>query len=589
MCRPMSEGGLRCAAHTRPAYQAATFGTPEWDEAARTYAATREGAARLHEEALEAHGRGDHERHAALGSALMRGASTREASAEAYRRAYLGPASGFPTESPPIAESDREANHLTYLPDETGTESAFAFTASNIGAARDNAVIAGRGTIHVSRPVSGAVDLLHGDYGSVIAEPNPHRPLRCTCPGYRRDYTCEHVRQTLAAIQSRVLQEDVTDPHVALAAAEREQFANDPGAEPEPEVGAEAPEPAAGSYTDDPAAFQADYRAARARVRAGQPAIQYMTENATGGLGAPDGGRGFGVELEFVGGDLQGIARDLHAAGLTRTPRQVNYHSDHSVYRQHQGGWKFERDCTVSGEVISPVMHDTPETWENLQKVCDIIERHGGRASVRAGSHIHISAGDYRSSGADHARLLNLFSDNEDLMYRLSSNPERGTHRRLAGNSWSTPNTAPSTGFRSIAAARQTAGHGNAVNFQHCAGRSSDHVEYRMWDSTLDPATIQAQIKVSLALTEAAHRDTGYTATGHTPVGSRRRHNRETYGEQRRLTGEAWHSDTASFRGLVDRLFTRPEDKAQITGLFAATRWQWRSRTRGRARATAAV
>ncbi len=72
-------------------------------------------------------------------------------------------------------------------------------------------------------------------------------------------------------------------------------------------------------YAEDMAAFQADYDAAKTRKARGEAAVPYMRENATGGLGARDGGRGFGVEIEFSGGDIAAIGRELYAAGLTRS------------------------------------------------------------------------------------------------------------------------------------------------------------------------------------------------------------------------------------------------------------------------------
>ena len=104
-------------------------------------------------------------------------------------------------------------------------------------------------------------------------------------------------------------------------------------------------------------------------------------------------------------------------------------------------------------------------------------------------------------------------------------------------------------------------------------GTDSDHAEFRIWDGSLDPAIIQAQIKMSLALTEAAYRDTEYEPTGHRPFGSTRRQLRETHGATRHLTGEDWRNSTASVRALADRLYRRHEDKKQVAALFASTKW----------------
>lgn len=59
MCKSQAEGGQRCAAHTRPRFEAANLGTPEWTKAAKEYASTREGHERLSEDAEIAELAGD--------------------------------------------------------------------------------------------------------------------------------------------------------------------------------------------------------------------------------------------------------------------------------------------------------------------------------------------------------------------------------------------------------------------------------------------------------------------------------------------------------------------------------------------------
>jgi hypothetical protein len=121
-------------------------------------------------------------------------------------------------------------------------------------------------------------------------------------------------------------------------------------------------------------------------------------------------------------------------------------------------------------------------------------------------------------------------------------------------------------------AATQT-GHNYAMNFQATgSGGAGSHVEYRMWDSSLDPGTIQAQVKMSLGMTQAAF-VSSQPPGPRAPLGTHRAANAARRGAGR-LRGEAWHNDTAGFRGLVDRVFHRDADKAQATALFAVTRWQ---------------
>ncbi|MCA1702142.1 MAG: hypothetical protein LC808_02275 [Actinobacteria bacterium] len=117
--------------------------------------------------------------------------------------------------------------------------------------------------------------------------------------------------------------------------------------------------------------------------------------------------------------------------------------------------------------------------------------------------------------------------------------------------------------------------HGLGMNFAAAhSGRASDHVEFRMWDSSLDPGVIQTQVKVSLGMTQAALASRGGAAPGPAePIGTHRAANAEL-GRGGRLRGEAWQRDTHGFRRLVDRVFTRDVDKTQATALFAVTRWQ---------------
>ncbi|MGV8845819.1 MAG: amidoligase family protein [Propionicimonas sp.] len=450
---------------------------------------------------------------------------------------------------------------------------------------------------------SGDVDITYNGRGrgyTVTAATNDRdRQLQCHCPDYRTNYSCIHTRQTIADMNTRLNQASIRDPHQparieTASAVVAGNLARDYADSREAQTTARTQWGTSEvSYGQDYTAFRTEYQAARARRDAGEQVVPYMTENATDGLGARDGGRAFGVEVEFDLNPgvnrttaLAAIGRDLHAAGLTTSAYQRGYGATHGVYREEQqGGWSFEQDPTVAGEIVSPAMFDEPETWANLQKVCDIVKAHGGTASTRAGQHIHVSAHNYDHTVENHSRLLQTFAENEDTVYRLSSNPDRGTHR---GAQWCRPNNVPSSGYQSIGDARQrNNGHHLGVNMQSVSGRTQDHIEFRTFDSNLEPAVMQAQIKVSLAMTEAAFRDTNRTpeVTPATQLGSHRDTNRAANTAAGRqpgvnLTGAAWREDTQGFRSFVDRMFRRPEDKAQATALFAITKWQ-RSAPRG--------
>ncbi|MFZ3491630.1 amidoligase family protein [Streptomyces sp. 5.8] len=337
------------------------------------------------------------------------------------------------------------------------------------------------------------------------------------------------------------------------------------------------------SYTGDFDSFQRDYEAARERAAGGEQVIPYMTDNATGGLGAREGGRGFGVEIEFdiqPGVDrrqaIQNIGRELQEAGLSRSAEQYGYHAQAQAgYTDAPDAWRLEEDCTVAGELVSPILYDEPQTWQNLAAACDIIERNGGRASFGTGGHVHVGMHDFDHDVANHTRLMQTYAAHEDVLYRLAQNPasEGNRHR---GTRWCSPNSVPSQGYERITSI--DAYHGMAVNLIGArAGGQSAHGEFRLWDGSLNPSVIQTQVKLSLGIAAAAVRQDSALPDARMPLGSHRRQRRQAgIGERRRLSGDDWRTTTANFRHLVDALFQRPEDKAQATALFHETRWQQR-------------
>ena len=338
------------------------------------------------------------------------------------------------------------------------------------------------------------------------------------------------------------------------------------------------------SYVEHPQEFEEVYDRARAEILAGRNPVPFMTEDATGGLGARGTGRGFGVEIEFdfpaemtaqeQYEALVAIGRDLYAEGLTNSRQQAGYHAAlEDGYTTAPNSWSFEDDSTVAGEIVSPIMYDEPESWENLAKVTEIVRRHGGIATERTGGHVHVGLHDYDHTVENHNRLLQTAAAYEDVLFRLATNPESGEHR---GTSWCVPNQVPTEGYTTILDAQyENFGHEVAVNLQHVTGDRSDHAEFRMWDGSLDPAVIQTQVKVSLALADYALRSARTPGALLALDGERQPlgHHRRLLGRLR-PSGEAWREATSSFRDMADRLFTRPQDREQAAALFAATSWQ---------------
>src|SRR6202165_3938477 len=231
-------------------------------------------------------------------------------------------------------------------------------------------------------------------------------------------------------------------------------------------------------------------------------AASYERENVIG-----DPNQTFGIEIEFDGANPNAVARALHEAGLASSPRQEAYHSTSRV----PGTWTVEHDATVAGEVVSPILQDTPETWAQLERVCQILQGQGARASGRTGGHVHVGVD---SAGMDHdvnkfRRVAKACAWAEDLMYRLgAATGQRGRSHRGSTNGYRWCGPMGSGQFEEVQglsdlANRVGSSHSVGLNFGNILERNRT-IEYRYFDSSLDPARLQANIKLACWVTKRA-------------------------------------------------------------------------------------
>lgn len=338
------------------------------------------------------------------------------------------------------------------------------------------------------------------------------------------------------------------------------------------EVDESDPEPSNMQFSEDYDAFRAVYDEARKLKNEGASQfVPFMKSNATNGIAERGGGRGFGIEIEYsVDPDssieeiADAIGDELYRRGILAQSYMAEYHcsSDGLSSEELARFWRFERDQTVSGEIISPILYDTPQTWKMLEVVCDVIRKHGGYASIDTGNHVHVGVGDFGRDVTAYRNLLGMLKKHEDTIYRLAQNPHAESHRGFDYCSplWEANEYETVEGYASNFDV-----HHNGINLAGITGERSSHVEFRMWDGSLDPGVIQAQIKTSLMLTEMAI--ISEFDGQEEPLGS---HASENMGTDNDGTEE----DTANFRRLLDSMWARTADKEQLAALFATTRWQ---------------
>lgn len=270
----------------------------------------------------------------------------------------------------------------------------------------------------------------------------------------------------------------------------------------------------------------------------------------------------FGVEIEFVGGDAQRIAHALHAAGLIPAPVRTGYHSPRTPNM-----WAFERDFSVSGsasggEVISPVLRDTPEAWRQIERVCEIIRRHGGRVDRRCGAHVHIGHTPLDSDTHRWYRMHRLLGGFEALLYRLAAGGTSGGRHR--GTAFARPGAAillsgrrPSTAQDVRQTLNRSGGRFGAVNVR------THTIEFRHFNGSLDPRQIQTNIRIANAVVMAA-------------LGLRPTHPRSRFLPERGVPLGSVRDDPSHIhvRRFVDALFARPRDQLAVLWLYATSRWQ---------------
>lgn len=346
-------------------------------------------------------------------------------------------------------------------------------------------------------------------------------------------------------------------------------------------------------FSGDNNQFFEAYQEALDRKKNGEEVIPFKVEGGvTDGVCADEpGARQFGVELEFdikrgvnKATALRKIGEELYAAGLTNTERQTHYHAAAS---NGYAKWSFEQDCTVDAELVSPIMKDTPEHWAQMKTAIEIITRNGGTATTRCGSHVHVSTASYGLSTAKHAELLRTVNQNEDVLYRLASDPSRGKHR---GTRWCAPNVNDSQD--DIADDAQTGhsvlgyhtSHGLGLNFEGTARSDfmKSNIEFRMWDGTLDPAAIQQQVVVSAAITDYAERSAIENGGSKKPTDDRKRIGNGKLKEKAALesagvtkhNAETFKEANGHVAEFLDKLFRKNEDKKGVAALFAMTNWQ---------------
>lgn len=321
-------------------------------------------------------------------------------------------------------------------------------------------------------------------------------------------------------------------------------------------------------YTDNPEEFERDM----ARLR-NEP-IPYEYENVLNGSDIT-----FGIELEFVNGDSHAIARELYGLGICSSPRMERYHSQ-SV----PGKWKLEQDGSVTtgsrgGELVSPILKDTPETWRQIETICQVAKRHGAQVNSKTGGHVHVSVEPLDGKRQRWRRLFKAFAGNEEAVFRLSGGELgsiRSGYSTYATSTRSELDSAIRTSLPEEGSMMEFRDRLSSVSWQKYrsfnlkpfTSGTRPTLEIRAFNGSLTPGVIQANIKTSVGLIHAAERSrTQGVSDGLTT---------SSFSKRGRLIEETNNNrqDNATMMRMLDTFFTRKSDKEHILNVMAKNRWR---------------
>lgn len=216
--------------------------------------------------------------------------------------------------------------------------------------------------------------------------------------------------------------------------------------------------------------------------------------------------RTFGIEIEFLG-DPHSALRALKDTGLACSDSCVDQDDPLGGY------WVMKTDGSVSegGELVSPPLEFSEADRRQVDAAVDVLRQSGCTTSTQAGIHVHVSTqGLTRDQIASTAKFAFRF---EDCYFRQGSSgweTMRPYYVQYAHPFTKTDKALMvATDFHSDAVmdvAHQTRYY--CLNFNNVirsGGRQT--LEFRVFNSSLNPRRIQSHIALSVATVEAAAND----------------------------------------------------------------------------------
>lgn len=179
---------------------------------------------------------------------------------------------------------------------------------------------------------------------------------------------------------------------------------------------------------------------------------------------------------------------------------------------QKQGiKYLFSDDQTVAvgGEVITDILKDNIETWEQLDKICSIV-RTFGYEGESCGGHFHIGMQSFKDLNSV-KKFIKLWSKYENVLYRFYYGQYRNNRPAIRRFAMSIRNVYKVNVYKSLEEIKNaTIDRYYCVNFKNAKNfelGDKNTIEIRCPNASLNPIILQNNVNVILKMIEKCNED----------------------------------------------------------------------------------
>lgn len=137
----------------------------------------------------------------------------------------------------------------------------------------------------------------------------------------------------------------------------------------------------------------------------------------------------FGIELEIESPEIYKLITEPKYRKEKLIDEIMLFNEDYfkkfhtTTYDYQNGPWILKKDITVKqgGEVHSPILTDTLQTWGELKKICELLTTLNSHVTENTATHIHFDEETVLNDKYDLYNLIKLYSAYENVLYSFGT------------------------------------------------------------------------------------------------------------------------------------------------------------------------